>query len=234
MSEISIIIPTLNEAPNVEHLLISLKARSSSFVKEIIFVDGGSQDQTLSVLNNLKHTYNNLIVIKSPKGRPLQLNNGALKAKGRILYFLHADSIPPQNFDKYIVDEVSKGNEAGCFKMKFDSNHPWLQFLGWLTQFSWRAGRGGDQSQFITRLLFESIGGYDERYLIYEDNILINELYKRNKFVVIPQWLITSSRRFYEIGIMKLQLHFWAIYFKKWMGASPKELYLYHTKHLSR
>ncbi|OIQ27336.1 MAG: glycosyl transferase family 2 [Bacteroidetes bacterium MedPE-SWsnd-G2] len=234
MSNISIIIPTLNEAQNIEHLLNALAQRSSSLIKEIIIVDGGSTDQTVAIVNRLSKTNSKLKLVASNKGRPIQLNKGASVATSDILYFLHADSIPPQNFDRLIANQVSKGHEAGCFKMKFDSPHLWLKFLGWLTQFSWRAGRGGDQSQFITKPLFQSIGGYDERYLIYEDNILINQLYKRKQFVVIPKWLVTSSRRFYSVGILKLQLHFWAIYFKKWMGASPEELHLYHRKYLSR
>ena len=49
------------------------------------------------------------------------MNLGAKFAKGHILYFLHADSFPPKNFDKLIVNEVKKSNEAGCFIMKFTS-----------------------------------------------------------------------------------------------------------------
>lgn len=69
--------------------------------------------------------------------------------------------------------------------MQFDSDHWWLRLASWLTKFSWRACRGGDQSQFITKALFEDIGGFDEDYIIYEDNILINELFARREFVVI-------------------------------------------------
>ena len=86
------------------------------------------------------------------------MNAGASVAKGEILYFLHADSFPPEGYDQYIIDEVAKGNDAGCFRMRFDSNHWWLRLASWLTQFSWRACRGGDQSQFITKKLFEELG----------------------------------------------------------------------------
>ena len=71
------------------------------------------------------------------------------------------------------------GNLAGCFKMKFDSNHWWLKLASWFTQYRWRACRGGDQSQFITKNLFKSLGGFDERFTVYEDNDLINKLYAR-------------------------------------------------------
>ena len=120
----------------------------------------------------------------------------------------------------------------GRKRMQFDSNHWWLRLASWLTQFSWRACRGGDQSQFITRKLFDEIGGYDENFVIYEDNILINELFTRNQFVVINKKLKTSARLYRKHGVWKLQYHFWTIYVKKWFGASADELLAYYKKHI--
>ena len=174
----------------------------------------------------------NILLIDSPKGRAKQMNLGAKQAKGDILYFLHADSFPPINYDELIIAEVKKGNNAGCFSMQFDSAHWWLLLASWFTQFSWRACRGGDQSQFITRALFEDIGGYNEDYIIYEDNILINELYKRKQFVVINKKLKTSARLYKKHGIWKLQYHFLVIYLKRWTGSSAKDLFAYYKKHI--
>ncbi len=179
---------------------------------------------------NLAQTRINLI--RSEKGRAKQMNSGAKHAKGTILYFLHADSFPPQNFDQLIINEVKNGQKAGCFRMQFDSNHWWLKTAGWLTQFHWRACRGGDQSQFLTKDLFDEIGGYNESYIIYEDNMLINELYARNQFSVINKKLTTSARLYRKHGIWKLQYHFWTIYVKKWFGASADELLAYYKKYV--
>jgi len=147
---------------------------------------------------------------------------------------LHADSFPPKNFDKLIISELENGNPAGCFRMQFDSDHWWLRLASWLTKFSWRACRGGDQSQFITRELFDEIGGYDETYIIYEDNILINELFERNKFVVINEKLTSSARLYREKGVWYVQYHFWTIYVKKWFGADANELLAYYNKHIKQ
>lgn len=223
---LSIIIPVLNEEENLKVLLPYLKNNSFK-INEIIVVDGGSIDASIKVAKN-----ESAILLCSEKGRAKQMNAGAKQANGDILYFLHADSFPPKGFDQYIIDEVKKGNKAGCFQMRFDHKHWWLRLASWLTKFSWRASRGGDQSQFITRSLFDEIGGYDESYIIYEDNILINELYKRKQFVVIPHWLTTSARRYEEAGIWKLQYHFWAIYVKKWFGASADDIYRYYLKYI--
>ncbi len=234
---LSIIIPVLNEATTIKNLLTFLSENSSGRNEvEIIVVDGGSTDGTIQVVKSLSDRAQSrpfsIQVISSKKGRAKQMNNGAQLASGEILYFLHADSFPPKNFDDYIISEVENGNPAGCFQMKFDSNHWWLQLAGWLTKFKWQGCRGGDQSQFITKDLFKEIGGFDEDYIIYEDNILINELYKRKKFIVIPRSLTTSARRYREQGIWMLQYHFWTIHLKNWFGADAKELHLYYAKHI--
>tara|TARA_R110002072_G_scaffold274791_2_gene435741 strand:- start:8623 stop:9312 length:690 start_codon:yes stop_codon:yes gene_type:complete len=226
--KISIIIPVLNEEQTIASLLQYLNQNSTSEnIAEILVVDGGSVDGTLDIIKSTQ-----ALLITSAKGRAKQMNAGSEVATGDILYFLHADSFPPKGFDQFILNEVKKGNKAGCFQMRFDHNHWWLRLASWLTKFSWRACRGGDQSQFITRQLFDEIGGYDESYAIYEDNILINELYKRKQFVVIPHWLTTSARRYEEMGIWKLQYHFWTIYVKKWFGASAEDIHRYYLKYI--
>lgn len=259
-NQLSIIIPTLNEAKGIAKLLQYLVDNSSSKnIKEIIVVDGGSSDDTLEIVNqfvtssdserseelyrevnvfdtkfsNENFTRTDVRLISSEKGRAKQMNSGATFANGSILYFLHADSFPPKNFDQLIINEIGKGNKAGCFKMKFDSKHWWLLLAGWFTQFNWKACRGGDQSQFITKQLFEELGSFNEQFQVYEDYDLINKLYKQNEFVVIQKWLTTSARRYKTNGIWKLQFHFFMIYFKKWTGASAEELFQYYKKHIA-
>lgn len=239
MTKISIIIPVINEAESIVNLLSHLLHNSYyENLAEIIVVDGGSNDGSQDIINdyinlNTSKLSTPIKLLNSDKGRAKQMNLGAKNSKGQILYFLHADSFPPKKFDELILKEVSNDNLAGCFKMKFDNSHWWLKLASWLTQFSWRACRGGDQSQFISKELFEKLNGFDERYIIYEDNDLINKLYSRNQFVVIQEWIITSSRRYTSNGIWNLQYHFWTIYVKKWFGASANELHRYYQKNIN-
>ncbi|WP_299885292.1 TIGR04283 family arsenosugar biosynthesis glycosyltransferase [uncultured Lacinutrix sp.] len=229
--KISIIIPILNEADTIKDLLYHLIDNASlENISEIIVVDGGSTDGSQSIIKSLDLS---ITLLTSPKGRAKQMNVGAKAAKSKILYFLHADSYPPHRYDEFIINEVKNNNLAGCFKMKFDHSHWWLRLASWLTKFSWRACRGGDQSQFITKTLFETLGCFNEKFTIYEDNDLINKLYAINEFVVIQQWLTTSARRYKDNGIWKLQYHFWTIYVKKWFGASAEELHKYYLKHIT-
>lgn len=227
--KLSIIIPIINEAKTIGKLLQHVLDNSTSKqIAEIIIVDGGSGDNSKEIVSK----FNAVILIDSEKSRARQMNAGAKVATGDVLYFLHADSYPPKHFDSLIMNEVSKGSLAGCFKMKFDDNHWWLRLAGWLTHFKWRACRGGDQSQFITKKLFNNLGGFDEQFTIYEDNDLINKLYAQNEFVVIQEWITTSARRYNTNGIWKLQYHFWTIYVKKWFGASAAELHQYYIKNI--
>ncbi|MGX1023208.1 TIGR04283 family arsenosugar biosynthesis glycosyltransferase [Flavobacterium sp. CS20] len=229
--KISIIIPTYNEAQEIHRTLCELKNRQSkhSFIDEIIVVDGQSLDETQNIVSQ----FENVTCIISEKSRPQQMNKGAKHANGEVLYFLHADCLPPKNYDYHIVKAIRKGYLAGCFRMNFDHKHPWIKFISWLTKFKYRACRGGDQSLFIKTSLFSEIKGFDERYQIFEDHDILAKIYRKTKFYVIQKPLISSARRFRDKGILKLQLLFWTIYFKKWLGATPENLFSFYKKHIN-
>ncbi|WP_242084420.1 TIGR04283 family arsenosugar biosynthesis glycosyltransferase [Aestuariivivens sediminis] len=231
---ISIIIPVLNEEDIICRLLNYITRNfSSKHILEIVVVDGGSTDHTRALVEKFISTgHRKIKLLKTEKGRARQMNFGAKTASGSVLYFLHADSFPPHDFDSLIMNEIDQGNEAGCFRMQFDSSHWWLKLAGWFTQFNWRACRGGDQSLFISRTLFNRIGGYQEHYTIYEDQVLIKALYSRNQFVVINKKLRTSARMYRKHGIWKLQLLYWSIYVKRWFGADAGALYNFYRKRI--
>src|SRR5690606_13154202 len=253
---ISIIIPILNEAETIENLLNYLIENSATKnITEIIVVDGGSTDKSQCIVTNFfassdseqretnqksldtphfkRDTRPDVFLIHSEKGRAKQMNLGAQKAKGNILYFLHADSFPPQHFDSFIINEVINGKQAGCFRMQFNSNHWWLKLAGWFTKFNWKICRGGDQSLFITKDLFDYLGGYDESYVICEDSVIVKKLYAKKHFTVINKKLTTSARRYEKNGIWKLQYHFFRIHFMKYFGASAESLLSYYKKHVN-
>jgi rSAM/selenodomain-associated transferase 2 len=227
--KISIIIPVLNEENSIAKLLdYLLEIKNSEFTNEIIIVDGGSEDKTLEILE----TYSEIIILKSQKGRAIQMNFGAGQASSEILYFLHSDTFPPKNFDSEIINQIKKGNFSGCFKMKFDNNHIVLKISQWFTQFNFQSCRGGDQSLFVERNLFNKLKGFNESLTIYEDNEFIHRLYKSSKFTVIQNAIITSARKYLKNGIWKLQFHFLMIHIKYWLGSSQDELIAYYQKNI--
>lgn len=230
---ISIIIPVLNEAKTIVTLLDYLSENiAEKNETEIIIVDGGSTDGTLESVRAYKNENLTISLISSEKGRAKQMNAGAYEASGDILYFLHADSIPPKKFDTLIRTEIERGNTAGCFRLKFDNPHPLLKFSEWFTRFNFKFCRGGDQSLFVTTDAFNQLGGYNETYSIYEDCEFINRLYDAEGFTIIKDYITTSSRKYTQNGTWKLQYHFTIIHLKKWTGASPQQLSEYYNRYI--
>jgi len=229
MNKISIIIPVFNEVNSINKLLLDLE--NKIFQKEaieIIVVDGGSTDGSQ---NKIRANYD-VKLIETAKGRATQMNTGANAASGNILYFLHCDSFPPYNFDRSITTNVAKGNLAGCFRLQFDYKHPVLMISQWFTRFNHISCRGGDQSLFITKNLFQAINGFDEKFIIYEDNEIISRLYAKKQFTVIPDYIITSARRYRENGVWRLQFHFGIIHLKRRLGHSSESMLQYYKRNV--
>lgn len=225
---LSIIIPTLNEAQILGSLLKHLRNNSSEKnIREIIVVDGGSNDQTVEIAEAYRTK-----VIRSKRGRAHQMNVGSAHAAGELLYFLHADTFPPKDFDKIIVAAYHSGKETGCFRMAFDSNNIMLKTFAYLSRINHTLCRGGDQSLFISKSLFRKQRGFNENYLIYEDSEFITRLYRVTNFIVLPQKVTTSARKYREKGWLKVQFHFGMIHLKNYLGAGPEELYAYYSKKL--
>ncbi len=226
---ISIIVPVLNEEIYIGRLLSYLQENSSARnIKEIIVVDGGSTDATVEIASDY-----GTFVVNSQKGRAKQLNFGAKHASGDVLYFLHVDTLPPKYFDQTIMEAIEAGHNVGCFQMKFDSDSRFLGFFAWLTRINHKLCRGGDQSLFILKDLFKKTGGFNEEYIVYEDNEFIGRLYEMSYFKILPKHVKTSARRYEKKGIVTLQYHFGVIHLKNYMGAGPEQLYDYYRRKIS-
>lgn len=228
MSRISIIIPALNEADNLEQLLPYLSnAADTPDHMEILVVDGGSTDSSVEVA-----TRYGARVLTSAPGRAIQMNTGARQANGELLYFLHADSFPPKGFDTCIRMADASGKGSGCFRLVFDNPSRVLRGFAWFTRLNWRICRGGDQSLFIRKSWFETLGGYNPRFIIYEDNEFTGRIYAQYPFTVLPETIRTSARAYERIGVWRLQYHFAIIHLKRLLGTSPEGLYTYYRKYI--
>lgn len=227
--KISIIIPALNEAEGIASLLAHLRANSrSKNIQEILLVDGGSKDNTVALAQEAGAK-----VINSPKGRARQMNAGAHSAVGPILYFLHADSYPPKNFDQHIIEAVKAGKLCGCFRLRFDQRHPLLDFSAWCTRFDVPAVRFGDQSLFVEKQIFEKSGGFKEELIVMEDNEIIGRLKEQASFTILPESVLTSVRKYLKNGVWRLQFLFTLIYFGFHLGVSQEKLVRFYKCNIS-
>lgn len=223
---ISIVIPAFNEEESLPELIKYLKECHNSDKLEIIVSDGGSTDKTFERSKNLGA----VVVLSSKKGRAAQMNLGAKIANGDILYFLHADSYPPKTLFKDISSSLEKGFEAGCYKLAFDYDHPLLKLYSWFTKFNVDYFRFGDQSLFIKKQLFKKLQGYDEILIVMEDQIFVKEIKKHSKFDILEGEVITSARKYRQVGIIKLQLIFTTILVLFYLGINQAKLVLLYKK----
>jgi glycosyltransferase involved in cell wall biosynthesis len=107
---VSLIIPTLNEAQNLAHVLPTLP----DMVDELVIVDGGSTDGTLEVIRQLRPDAK---IIEEPRrGKGIALQVGFAAAAGDILVIMDADgSMDPLDIPTFVAAlnagaDVAKGS----------------------------------------------------------------------------------------------------------------------------
>lgn len=217
---ISVIIPVLNESQNLQELIPFLKKFGGDFLADLIVVDGGSQDNSFQVAKELGAE-----VIQSPiSSRAVQLNLGATKATGNVLFFVHADTRPLPSFAEDIQTATLKGYKAGCYRYQFDSDDRLLKLNSWATRFNGPFSGGGDQTLFIRRSFFNTLGGYDEGYGLMEDFELVRRIRKKAKFHIIPKSIQVSARKYQTNSWLKVQLANLYVFTLFRLGVSPEKL----------
>lgn len=217
---LSIVIPALNEAEQIAATLDSLQPLRRRGV-EVIVVDGGSSDDTVTVAQNAADR-----VITAERGRALQMNAGAAVARSEILCFLHADTRLPENADGLIIDGLARARRSwGRFDVRIEGRHPMLRVIA--TLMNWRSRLSGiatgDQAIFITRSLFEAAGNFPGIPLM-EDIALSRQLKVYSRPLCIAHRLTTSGRRWEQHGLWRTVLLMWRLRLAYWLGADPREL----------
>ncbi|NEU72583.1 glycosyltransferase family 2 protein [Hassallia byssoidea VB512170] len=217
-AKISIIIPVLNEASNIEGAIASTQPSTNI---EVIVVDGGSQDDTYKIADDL-----NVTIISSIPGRAVQMNKGAIVAKGDILLFLHADTQLPSAFDVMIRTALQKsGTVAGAFALRIDAEVASLRLVEWGVNMRSRFWQMpyGDQAIFLTKETFNKIGNFPELPFM-EDFEIMRRLKRIGRITIIPVPVITSARRWLQKGICKTTLINQIVIIAYLLGVPPQRL----------
>ena len=155
--QISIIIPTLNESALLPQSLSQLQ-RLRARGHEVIVVDGGSHDDTGAIARPLVDS-----LIAAPRGRARQMNQGASVARGEVLVFLHADTWFPERGDEAILNALDgKLSGWGRFDVELSQSRWLLRIVAFAMNLRsrWTGIATGDQGIFLSKSLFEQVGGF--------------------------------------------------------------------------
>ena len=214
----SIIVPTLNEETTIERSLAALIQLEGE--KEIIVVDGGSSDRT----NALALPFGTRL-LNAERGRGPQMHAGALAAVGEVLWFVHADTVPPACALTEILRSLADPTVAGgSFSLVFDGPsraarqltvvYPLLRLLS----LSY-----GDAGIFVRRSAYQASGGF-RRQPLFEDIDLIRRLKLHGRFVRLDCALTTSSRRFENSNFAGVWANWIFLQVLYWFGVPPARL----------
>jgi rSAM/selenodomain-associated transferase 2 len=203
--ELTVVIPTLNEAAALPTLLDQLR-RQEGVACEIVVADGGSTDATATLAQAAGAR-----VVSAPRGRGAQMNAGARIATGAQLLFLHADSELASTRQLREALDALKARSAidgprcaGHFALRFVRKQPGherlYRYLEEKTALNRTGTINGDQGLLLPVEYFRELGGFDERLPFLEDQRIAARIDASGRWHVLPGVLLTSARRFETEG----------------------------------
>lgn len=200
MPAISIVMPVLNEGGTINRVIARLRGLALNGRAEIIVVDGDPQGGTVGVIED-----RSIRTVTAEQGRGRQMNRGAAVAAGAILLFLHADTLPPDDFLTLIRAALDDQRiVGGAFDLGFDTKRRSFKVTELYVSLRTRLTKVpfGDQAIFIRRDYFKELGGYKD-IPIMEDADLMKRIRKRgDRIAIIPRKVMTSPRRYEREGLL--------------------------------
>ena len=196
-SLVSVIIPTLNEAIVIGRVLDRLQPADAI---EVIVADGGSLDDTREIAAQAGAR-----VMEVCGGRAAQQNAAAAAAKGRILLFLHADTLLPNGYADMIRLALARpATVAGAFRFKTDDSRVAMRLIEWTTNFRSTVFQWpyGDQGIFIEKRVFDEMDGFAS-IPIMEDFEFVRRLRRRGTIITLSEAAITSAQRWQQLGVTR-------------------------------
>jgi rSAM/selenodomain-associated transferase 2 len=199
---ISVIIPTLNAESGLAATMTALiPAVVDGLVRDVIIVDGGSTDRTLTIADASGAT-----IVRSAPGRGLQLIAGAQAARGPWLLFLHADTVLEDGWERDVaafigrIDAGQRPAAAAAFRFALDDLGVWPRLVEWGVALRCILFRRpyGDQGLLISQRLYTALGGFYPMRLM-EDVDMIKRL-GRSRIVVLRPRAMTNAGRYKRDG----------------------------------
>lgn len=218
-SRISVVIPVFDEASALPQLAVAVRAYQAAG-HECVVVDGYSSDASVALAGRFADC-----VITAPRGRAAQMNAGARVARGEVLWFLHADTVPPPQAIDLILTQTAAGAHWGYFDVGLSGSMPLFRVIERLMNLRVRVTgiATGDHGIFVRRDLFEAIGAFPEIPLM-EDIALSRSLKAYARPVRLQPPVRTSSRRWEQGGVLRTVLRMWLLRLAYALGVAPTRL----------
>jgi rSAM/selenodomain-associated transferase 2 len=154
------------------------------------------------------------------------MNAGARSSQSPFLIFLHSDTRLPEHADTQVMTHLARSETSwGRFDVCIDGRSRLLPIVGAMMNLRSRLTgiATGDQALFMTRTLFEQVGGFPEQPLM-EDV----EICKRLKHITPPVCLrdrvVTSGRRWDQRGGWRTICLMWQLRWAYWRGVPADQL----------
>ena len=214
MSTLTIVIPVLNEAstlPRLARNLASLEPQPN----EVIVVDGGSDDDTVSLAQSLGLK----VIEQTPAGRARQINRGVEEAVSNLICVLHAETWLPDDAVSVIQATMldQKTALAGFTAiLAGDKTTRWVTSLHnwaktWYAPLLFRPHlffKGcrllfGDHAMFFRKEQFQAVGGCDPEMMVMEEADLCVKIVSQGRVRLINRIVETSDRRVAAWGELK-------------------------------
>ena len=214
--QLSVIVPLAPGETAWLPLLAQLRALPAG--SEVIVVHAGSPRQPVS---DWPATVALRQCVSAP-GRARQQNLGASVARGRWLWFVHADSqLLPATLPA-LQRFVTRPHDAlGYFDLRFDNDGPRLAVLnawGANLRSHWLKLPFGDQGLLLPTARFAALGGFDESVACGEDHLLVwAARHAGLPIVAVGAWLCTSARKYARHGWLRTTVrHGWLTLLQAW------------------
>lgn len=228
---LSIIIPVYRESALIGETLARLYRLGIPCPFEIIVSDGEPGHSTLAAILSNAATADmpGCCPVPSPRGRGSQMNQGAARAKGSLLLFLHADTrLDPGGLAALIREFRNRDPNAFCgaFDLAIASPKPHFRVIEKTASLRSRLSRVpyGDQAIFMSRRLFRRINGFDNVPIMEDVGLMLKVRRLGVKPLFLPYPAITSARRWETEGIIFTTLRNWILVSCYYLGASPHRL----------
>ena len=221
----TVVIPTLNEADRLRACI--QRVRHLNRAAQIIVADGGSTDDTIGIAKQ-----ENVTVCHSKAGRGTQCNAGAALASGKILLFLHADTLLPLNAFALLEEYFhNKEVQIGTFRLGFDVQQWLLKCYGLFTRFDSLFTRFGDTCIVVRSTFFNNIRGFPD-WPLFEDVRLLQVARKETRVYSFPAQVTTSAAKFIRYGLIRQQLRNGVLMVRYLLGTPPATLALLYDRKL--